>query len=71
MGCLKSLDSWRFVDDSSDKLSTLTSFPTLDPNGIKDDLFKRNLAYPFEKGQTIESSYEPLKLGREDYFSTL
>ena len=34
---------------------------------MEDDLFKRNLAYPYEKGQTIETFYEPLKLGREDF----
>ena len=38
---------------------------------MEDDLFKRKLAYPYEKGNNIESFYKPLKLGREDYFSTL
>ena len=66
------MDSCRFLDASLDKLSlTLTSFPSLDKNGMEDDLFKRKLAYPYEKGKTIESYYKPLKLGREDYFSTL
>ena len=55
-----------------EKLSTLLkSFPSLDENGMEDDLFKRKLAYPYEKGKTFESFYKPLKLGREDYFSTL
>ena len=72
IGCLKFLDSYRFLDASLDKLSlTLTSFPSLDKNGMEDDLFKRKLAYPYEKGNYIESYYKPLKLGREDYFSTL
>ena len=72
IGCLKFLDSYRFLDASLDKLSTtLKSFPSLDANGMEDDLLKRKLAYPYEKGQTIESFYKPLKLGREDYFSTL
>ena len=71
IGCLKFLDSYRFLDASLDKLSTtLKSFPSLDANGMEDDLFKRKMAYPYEKGKTIESFYEPLKLGREDYFST-
>ena len=66
------MDSYRFLDASLDKLSlTLTSFPSLDKNGMEDDLFKRKLAYPYEKGKTIESYYKPLKLGTEDYFSTL
>ena len=72
IGCLKFLDSYRFLDASLDKLSmTLSSFPSLDANGMEDDLFKRKLAYPYEKGKTIESYYKSLKLGREDYFSTL
>ena len=72
IGCLKFWDSYGFLDASLDKLSTtLKSFPSLDANGMKDDLFKRKLAYPYEKGKTIESYYKPLKLGREDYFSTL
>ena len=56
IGCLKFLDSYRFLDASLDKLSTtLKSFPSLDANGMEDDLFKRKLAYPYEKGNTIES----------------
>ena len=70
--CSKFSNSYRFLDASSDKLSlTLTSFPSLDKNGMEDDLSKRKLAYPYEKGKTIESFYKPLKLSREDYFSTL
>ena len=38
---------------------------------MEDDLFKRKLAYPYEKGNNIESFYKPLNLGKEDYFSTL
>ena len=72
IGCLKFLDSYRFLDASLDKLSkTLSSFPSLDANGMEDDLFKRKLAYPYENCNNIESYYKPLKLGREDYFSNL
>ena len=72
IGCLKFLNSYRFLDANLDKLSTtLKAFPSLDANGMEDDLFKQKLAYPYEKGKTIESFYQPLKLGREDYFSTL
>ena len=72
MGCLKFLDTYRFLDASLYKLPTTSkSFPSLDANGTEDELFKRKLAYPYEKGKTIESFYKPLKLGREDYFSTL
>ncbi len=72
IGFLKFLDSYRFLDANFDKLSlTLKSFPSLDKNGMKDDLIKRKLAYPYEKGKNIESYYKPLKLCRDDYFSTL
>ena len=41
IGCLKFLDSYRFLDDNSDKLATTKkSFPSLDANGMEDDLFK-------------------------------
>ena len=60
------------MDASLDKLSTtLKFFPSLDAHGMEDDLFKRKLAYPFEKGKTIESYYTTLKLSRKEYFSTL
>ena len=72
IGCLKFLDSYRLLDASLDKLSRRWKpFPSLDANGMEDDLFKRKFAYPYEKGNNIESFYKPLKLGREDYFSFL
>ena len=44
-------DSYRFLDASLDNLSTtLKSFPSLDAIGMKDDLFKRIFAYPYDKG---------------------
>ena len=71
IGCFKFLDSYRFLDASLDKLSTtLKSSPSLDANRMEDDSFKRKLSYPYEKGNTIESFYEPLKLARGDYFPT-
>ena len=64
--------SYRNLDASLDNYSTtLKSFPSLYANGMEDDLIKRKLAYPYEKGKTIESFYKPLKIGREEYFSTL
>ena len=61
IGCLKFLDSYRFLDASRDKLSTtLEAFPSLDANGMEDDLFKQKIAYPYEKGKTIESFYKPM-----------
>ena len=72
IGSLKNLDCYRFSDDSLDKLSAaFTSYPPLDAIGIEDDLLKAKHAYPYENGQTIESFYEPPKLGKEEYLSTL
>ena len=69
---LKILDFHRFLDATSEKLSyTLTFFLSLDANGMEDGLFKRKKAYPYEKHQSIDSFYEPLKLRKKDYFSTL
>ena len=40
IGCLKFLDSYNFLDASLEKLyTTLKSFPSLDANGMEDDLF--------------------------------
>ena len=40
--CLKYLDSYKFFDTSLDNLSkTLTSFSSLDANGMEHDLFKQ------------------------------
>ena len=72
IGFLKFVNSYRFLDAKLDKLSTtLKTFPSLDANGMKDDLSKRKLAYSYEKGKTIDSFCKQLKLGTEDYFSTL
>ena len=66
------MDSFGFLDASLDKLSTtLYCLPFLDAKGLEDDLFKRKLAHPYEKSKNIESFYKPLKLGKEDDFSTL
>ena len=65
------MDSYRFSGSSLDKLSaTFKSFLSLDANGKEDELFRKKLAYPYEEGKTIESFFEPLKTGGEDYFST-
>ena len=73
IGCLEFLDSYILFDANLDILSTtLKSFPSVDANGMEDEVFKRKLfAYPYENSKTIESIHKPLNLGREDYFSTL
>ena len=69
---MKFLDSHRFLDASSDKLSTtLTCFPYLDAIGTEDKQFKKKSAYPSEKSQAIESFYEPLNLQTKEFWATL
>ena len=57
VGCLRFLDSYRFLSSSLQKLITsLNDFPYMQNEGLTDDFFKKKLAYPYEK---------------EDYWSTL
>ena len=71
VGCLRFLDSYRFLSSSLDKLvKSLDSFPILDENGFKDKLFKKKLAYPYEY-LNLDNFREPLNLTKEDYWSTL
>ena len=63
IGRLKFLDSYRFLDADFDKISTTLTFcSSLDADGAENELFKRNLAYPYQKFQIIESFYRPLEL---------
>ena len=71
VGYLKFLKSYRFLVDSLDKsFTTLLSSRTLDEKRMKDEMFRRNLAYPYEKGQTIDT-VKPPKLRGKMYFSAL
>ena len=49
VGCLRFLDSYRFLSSSLDKLvKSLDNFPIMKLEGMSDDLFKKKLAYPYE-----------------------
>ena len=71
VGCLRFLDSYRFLSSSLQKLITsLNDFPYMQIEGLTDDLFKKKLAYPYEKFN-LNNLHEPLNLTKEDYWSTL
>ena len=71
IGCLRFLDSYRFLSSSLDKLvKSLDNLPVMDENGFKDKLFKKKLAYPYEY-LNLDNFQEPLNLTKEDYWSTL
>ena len=71
VGCLRFLDSYRFLSSSLDKLvKSLDSFPIKEENGFKDKLFKKKLAYPYEY-LNLDNFQERLNLTKEDYWSTL
>ena len=71
VGCLRFLDSYRFLSSSLQKLITsINDFPYMQIEGLTDDLFKKKLAYPYEKFD-LNNLHEPLNLTKEDYWSTL
>ena len=75
VGCLRFLDSYRFLSSSLDKLmksmqSAANTFPIMDENGLDDELFKKKLAYPYEY-LNLSNIQEPLNLSPEDFWSTL
>ena len=76
VGCLRFLDSYRFLSSSLQKLiASLDSFKKMDSEGLTDSLFKKKLAYPYEKFNleniSINSLSQPLYLTKEDNWSTL
>ena len=71
VGCLRFLDSYRFLSSSLDKLvKSLDNFPIMKLEGMSDDFFKKKLAYPYEY-LNLDNFQEPLNLTKEDYWSTL
>ena len=71
VGCLRFLDSYRFLSSSLDKLvKSLDNFPIMKLEGMSDDIFKKKLAYPYEKFN-LDNLHQQLNLTKEDYWSTL
>ena len=76
VGCLCFLESYRFLSSSLRKLiASLDTFKYMDSEGLTDSLFKKKLAYPYEKFNleniSIDSLSQPLYLTKEEYWSTL
>ena len=71
VGCLRFLDSYRFLSSSLQKLiASLDTLKYMNSEGLIDDLFKKKLAYPYEKFNP-NNFQEPLNLTKEDFWSTL
>ena len=71
VGSLRFLDSYRFLSSSVQKfIASLDTLKYINSEGLIDDLFKKKLAYPYEKFNLIKFQ-EPLNLTKEDYWSTL
>ena len=70
VGCLRFLDSYRFLSSSLDKfVKSLDSLPVMDENGFIDNTFKKKLIYPYENFN-MDNFDKPLNLTKEDYWST-
>ena len=71
VGCLRLLDSYRFLSSSLQNLTaSLDTFMYMDSEGSTDILFMKKLVYPYEKFN-LTNFQEPLKLTKEDIWSTL
>ena len=65
--CLRFLDSYRFLSSDIQTLTaSLNTFKYVDSEGLIDDLFKKKLAYPYEKFN-LEILFQPPNLTKEDY----
>ena len=71
VGCLRFLDSYRFLSTNLDKLvKSINSFPKTHENEFMEELFKKKLAYSYEFLK-LGNFQEPLNLTKEDFWSTL
>ena len=76
VGCLRFLDSHRFLSSSLDKLvKSLDNVPFLDSINFEEksldhDLLKKKLAYPYEY-LNLSNFQEQLNLTKEEFWSTL
>ena len=67
IGCLRFLDSFRFLPSGLDKLAqSVTELPILKENGFDDPLLTKKLAYPYEYFNE-ENFEQPLNSKKEDF----
>ena len=65
VGCLRFLDSYRFLSYSLQKLiAFLDTLRYMNREGLSDDLFKKKLAYPYEKFN-LNNFQQPLNLTKK------
>ena len=70
MGCLRFLDSYRFLPSSLDKLvESANEFPIMDSPNLTDELLKQKLAYLYESFN-LQNMHEPISLTKRNYWST-
>ena len=71
VGCLRFLESYRFLSSSLQKLIASLDTPKyMNSEGLIDGLFEKKLAYPYEKFN-LNKFQEPISLTKEDLWSTL
>ena len=71
VGCLRFLDSQRFLSTNLDKLvKSINSFPIMDEIDLDDESFKKKLAYPYEVF-ALSKFQDSLNLTTEDFWSLL
>ena len=71
VGCLRFLDSYRFLGSSPEKLvENQNEFPIMDSSEFSDELLNQKLAYPYEY-LNLQNMNQELHLTKQSCWSTL